>query len=79
MVTAQLDQLLYEHTKDNTIRLNLHPGQARVWNSEARFVFMIAGTQGGKTSFGPWWLDREIRRLGGDDYLVVTSTYKLFM
>lgn len=31
--------------------LGLHPGQARVWNSDRRFVFMIAGSQGGKTSF----------------------------
>ena len=69
---------LYERTADNTLRLNLHEGQRRVWNSTARFVFMIAGTQSGKTAFGPWWLDREIRRLGGGDYLVVTSTYKLF-
>lgn len=31
--------------------LSLHHGQAQAWRSIRRFVFMIAGTQGGKTSF----------------------------
>lgn len=39
---------------------------------------MIAGTQGGKTAFGPWWLNREIHNLGGGDFLAVTATYDLF-
>ncbi len=39
---------------------------------------MIAGTQGGKTSFGPWWLDDRIKQLGGGDYLAVTASYDLF-
>jgi phage terminase large subunit-like protein len=59
-------------------RLVLHPGQVRVWDSRARFVLMLAGTQGGKTSFGPWWLWREIERAGPGDYLAVTATYDLF-
>jgi len=50
----------------------------RAWDSERRFVFVIAGTQSGKTSFGPWWLRREIGRCGPGDYLAVTSTYDLF-
>ncbi len=33
-----------------SIKLHLHSGQARVWQSNSRFVFMLAGTQGGKTS-----------------------------
>ena len=41
-------------------------------------VFVVAGTQGGKTSFGPWWLHREIDRCGMGDYLAVTATYDLF-
>ena len=28
--------------------VNLHPGQRRAWHSARRFVFMLAGTQGGK-------------------------------
>lgn len=58
--------------------LNLHPGQTKAWDSQARFVFVIAGTQSGKTSFGSWWLHREIQRCGSGDYLVVTATYDLF-
>jgi hypothetical protein len=57
----------------------LHRGQARAWRSLLRFVFVIAGTQSGKTSFGPWWLHREIeseQRAG--DYLAVTASYDLF-
>jgi len=56
----------------------LHAGQKRAWNSERRFPFVIAGTQGGKTSFGPWWLYREIQSRGPGDYLAVTATYDLF-
>jgi hypothetical protein len=60
------------------LRLRLHEGQARAWRSERRFVFVLAGTQGGKTSFGPWWLAHEIKRRGAGDYLAVTATYDLF-
>jgi hypothetical protein len=41
-------------------------------------VIIFAGTQSGKTSFGPWWLEREIRERGAGDYLAVTATYDLF-
>lgn len=37
----------------------------------------MAGTQGGKTSFGPPWLLREMTLRGPGDYLVVTPTYPL--
>lgn len=63
---------------DGTLKLNLHPGQSRVWSSQRRFLFMLAGTQGGKTSFGPWWLYNEIRRRGPADYLAVTGSFDLF-
>lgn len=58
--------------------LHFHPGQWRAWSSSKRFVAVISGTQGGKTSFGPWWLWREIQRCGRGDYLAVTATYDLF-
>lgn len=58
--------------------LSFHPGQAAAWRSARRFVFVIAGTQAGKTSWGPWWLYREIQRHGGGDYLAVTASYDLF-
>lgn len=60
------------------IRLELHPGQTEAWDSLRRFIFVIAGTQSGKTSFGPWWLAEEIRKVGAGDYLAVTATYDLF-
>lgn len=60
------------------VRINLHTGQKRVWDSDKRFVFMLSGTQGGKTSLGPWWLAREIERLGQGDYLAVAPNYDLF-
>ncbi|MEK9723814.1 MAG: hypothetical protein VW405_10075 [Rhodospirillaceae bacterium] len=62
---------------DGDLQLHPHPGQRRVWDAEQRFVFMLAGTQGGKTSFGPLWLWREIQRRGAGDYLAVTSTHPL--
>ncbi len=58
--------------------LSLHPGQLEAFNSKARFTFVLAGTQGGKTSFGPWWLYEEIKRCGSGDYLAISSTYDLF-
>ena len=56
----------------------LHEGQRRVWDSERRFVFMIAGKQSGKTILGPLWLFRVIQALGSGDYLAISATYDLF-
>jgi hypothetical protein len=56
---------------------NLHEGQRDALLSEKRVVAMIAGTQGGKTSFGPLWLLGEIKKMGQGDYIVATPTYKL--
>ena len=55
-----------------------HEYQDRAWNSDARFTFVFAGTQGGKTVFGPWWMDNEIKHGGRGDYLAVTSSFDLF-
>ena len=33
---------------DDRLRLNFHPGQTKTWESQARFIFMLAGTQSGK-------------------------------
>lgn len=59
------------------LRVNFHEGQRRAWESDRRIVCMLAGTQGGKTVFGPHWLYREIQRQGPGDYLVVTPTFPL--
>jgi len=45
--------------------------------SEARFILLLAGTQSGKSIFGPWWMLREIMKCGPGDYLVVTPTFPL--
>lgn len=68
---------LYELTPEGQLNFYFHDGQARAWDSAARFTWMLAGTQGGKTSFSPLWLWREMRRKGPGDYLAVTATYPL--
>lgn len=66
-----------EVTPEGRLKLHFHAGQWRAWQSLARFVVVLAGTQGGKTSFGPHWLYREIQRKGAGDYMVVTPTFQL--
>lgn len=68
---------LIEVTADRKLRLHLHKGQRKLWNSTARFNAAIAGSQSGKTVLGPPWLHREIQRCGPGDYLVVSPSYKL--
>jgi hypothetical protein len=68
---------LVEETGEGGFRLHLHPGQERAWDAAERFILVLAGTQGGKTEFGPWWLHREIQERGPGDYLAVAPTYPL--
>ncbi len=56
----------------------LHLAQQLAYDSFARTVAMIAGTQSGKTSFEPWWLWKEIQKCGSGDYLAVTASYDMF-
>lgn len=60
------------------LHIYLHEGQRRAWDSDRRFVFMIAGKQSGKTIFGPTWLLRKIKQRGRGDYLAISATYDLF-
>src|SRR6266540_1498987 len=69
---------LWTATQNNSYRTRLHVGQAKAWRSQARFIVVLAGTQSGKTSYGPAWLKREIDRCGAGDYLAVTASYDLF-
>lgn len=62
---------------DGTLQYHFHPGQIEAWNAAQRFVVVLSGTQGGKTTFGPPWLHREIQTRGPGDYLVVTPTFAL--
>lgn len=74
---------LYQETPGGIV-LTPHAGQYAAWESLRRFVFIISGSQGGKTSFGPWWLYREIYGWdkfvgrGAGDYLAITATFDLF-
>ena len=68
---------LAERTEDGRLRLHFHGGQWQAWQSTRRFVVVLAGTQGGKTTFGPHWLYREIQSCGPGDYMVVTPTFPL--
>lgn len=65
--------------EDGTLHLDFsrHAGQVRAWDSEKRIVAVLAGSQGGKTVFGPPWLWREMTRRGPGDYMVASPTYKL--
>jgi hypothetical protein len=72
-------QPLYELDRvGGVLRIYLHEGQRQAWESLARFVFIIAGKQSGKTIFGPLWLFRAIQQLGSGDYLAISATYDLF-
>ena len=80
MTTATLTQSkprdLYE-VDGAVLRYRLHRGQTRAWKSTARFPFVIAGSQAGKTTFGPLWLKREMDTRGPGDYMAVAPTYPL--
>jgi len=67
--------------RQGELHLNLNEAQACVHNSLKRFILLLIGSQGGKTSYAPFWLFHEIQKTCKsnelNDYLVVTSTYKL--
>ena len=67
---------------DGENSFKFHAAQELVWNSLRRRIVMSAGSQGGKTQFGPRWLLREIYHpelgRGQGDYLAVTATFDLF-
>lgn len=63
---------------DGFVDIHTHWGQTAALESKARMVFMISGTQGGKTVLGPPWLYNEIKEKGAGDYLAVTANFGLF-
>jgi len=74
---ADAQPQLWRIRGDGVLEVNFHEGQARVWNSDRRFVIMCAGSQSGKTSFGPIWLWREMQRCGPGDYICATPSFPL--
>lgn len=59
------------------IRYNFHSGQKRAWDSKKPIVAIISGVRGGKTSFGPLWLHREMQNCGPGDYGLFVPIYPL--
>lgn len=81
VVEPQRDSIQWpdRHVQDiQGLPVPFHQGQALAWDSTHRITAMIAGSQGGKTVFGAWWLNRLINRNGGGEYLAVTATYDMF-
>lgn len=70
-------ELVPQPDGSHRLDVHLHPGQQQAWDSTRRTVAVLAGTQGGKTSFGPLWTYREVQQAGPGDYLIVTPTYPL--
>lgn len=70
--------LVHVDPETGKLTLRFHEGQLKAWECEKRFVLVLAGTQGGKTSFGPPWMWREIQKRGPGDYLFVSPTFPLF-
>lgn len=54
-----------------------YPWQAKIWNSDKRFLALCAGVQGGKTTFGAVWMINEMHKRGKGQYLIVAPTYKM--
>ncbi len=83
MPVATLTKPFREVTPDGTLKVHLHKGQTMAWDAAERYIVVSAGTQGGKTSFGPHWLEREINRVMETypsvscDFLAVSATYPL--
>lgn len=80
-ITAEPDErkIMYELDREKHIAwLYWHYGQLAAWESKKRFILVQAGTQSGKTSFGPWWQIREVLNTGGGDHLAVSVSYDLF-
>lgn len=76
MTTRKLYEVV-ERDDQRGIKLNLHPGQRRAWESKRRIVAIIAGSQSGKTSYLPIWLHREIFLRGPGDYAFICPTFTL--
>jgi hypothetical protein len=73
---AHLKNQIYT-VRDGSLLFFLHKGQRAALECMARIVAVIAGTQSGKTVFGPVWLLHEIIRCGPGEYGVVSPTFSL--
>jgi len=56
-----------------------HAGQLKAWNSEKRIVAVIAGSGGGKSLLGSFWLLREIQKDPRATFMAVAPTYSMLI
>ena len=75
---AVVDYGLWWIDRRGRVRIEPHWGQERMLRSRKRFVFVVAGSQSGKTSFAAWLLYYRILRSGPGTYMAVTTTNPLF-
>ena len=66
-----------EPNGDICIHTYFHDGQTEADTAKERIVAIIAGSQSGKTSYGPLWLLARVIECGAGDYGVVTPTFSL--
>jgi hypothetical protein len=59
-----------EVSASGKLRPLFHDGQRRAYWSHAKRTLVLAGTQGGKSVVGPWWLLRQMQKYGPGDYIV---------
>lgn len=62
---------------DSAPVVHMHAGQIQAYEHKARFLLILSGARSGKTSYGPWWLLREMQRMGPGAYLAAAPSYKL--
>ena len=78
MTKVRLDNgLAVIDSETGDMELGFHRGQQQAWASKKRIVLVLAGTQSGKTVFGPFWLWREMKERGRGDYMVVSPSLTL--
>lgn len=63
--------------ESKTLKFRFHKYQKMAMRAKERFILLLAGTQSGKTSFGPIWLHREIKLRGAGDYLAIAPSFTL--
>ena len=76
-INVKAKQVPLYYLNDGVLEFRFHKYQKKAMKSLRRFILLLAGTQSGKTSFGPIWLHREIMLRGAGDYLAVAPTYPL--
>jgi hypothetical protein len=54
-----------------------HPGQLAILQSKARYLALIAGKYGGKTSFAPLWLSTEIEKKPKGTFVLCAPSLKI--